>query len=379
MGNVYTLACLPTETTMSKTAKEPDRVSVPHLATRLQGVIEERGLVPGDRFLTTGEAARHLRVRRDLANRALQVLVHRGRIERRQRVGATVAEPGCAPPALERVHVLIQENHRSGRTVFAPAAQVGLHSALVGCDVEISVVPTGGAEEFLEPLLRRTLRGGRPEGLVLVRCDYPTQRLVRDCGLSSVVHGTTYAGIDLPSVDVDGRQMGGLQVESLLARGCERLVVLRRDRTLPGDRAFMEGLRSAASAAGHDSARITELEIAPYPDLVQAELSRLFERDETLGLICATEAFADAALASATEAGRTIGRDVWLQANDVRGARGCPPFSYLEPVEDAEAQGASLGRLLAARQADADAVPEQILIPCRLVEPSDTSASGDKR
>ncbi len=270
---------------MTNTPKTAERATVPELATRLQGIIESRGLVPGDRFLTTEEAARFLRVRSDLANRALQVLVHRGHIERRQRIGATVADPGTSSPVLEKVHVLVQENHGRQKATFSPAAQAGLHSALVGCELEIHVLPSGGAEEILEPLIRRSLRGGSPEGLVLVRCDYPTQRQARDSGLSAVVHGTTYAGIDLPSVDVDSRQMGGLQVESLVKHNPQRLVVIRRDRTLPGDRAFMEGFRQAAGRAGIGPDRITELEIAPYEDLVRAELGLLFDGDESLSLI----------------------------------------------------------------------------------------------
>lgn len=361
---------------MTKATHPSERVTVPELAARLQGVIEARGLVPGDRFLTTEEAARYLRVRSDLANRALQVLVHRGRIERKQRIGATVADPSLLNPALEKVHVLVQENHGRKKASFSAAAQAGLHSALVGSELEIHVLASGGAEEVLDPLIRRSLRGGNPEGLVLVRCDYPTQRQARDSGLSAVVHGTTYAGIDLPSVDVDAFQMGGLQVESLAARQCQRMVVIRRDRTLPGDRRFMEGFRQAAHRAGIGPDRITELEIAPYAELVRAELAMVFAGDETLGIVCANEEFAAAALTAAEETGRKQGSDVWLQVNDVRQASRRPAFPYLEPAQDLEAQGADLGRLLAARLADPLCAAENILVPCALVQPGATTGAS---
>tara|TARA_R110002072_G_scaffold105744_1_gene231167 strand:- start:52757 stop:52936 length:180 start_codon:yes stop_codon:yes gene_type:complete len=36
--------------------------------------------------------------------------------------------------------------------------QVGLHAALSGCELNLEMVSVGGAEAFLKPLLRGTLR-----------------------------------------------------------------------------------------------------------------------------------------------------------------------------------------------------------------------------
>lgn len=354
----------------SSTPQESPRPTVPALASRLEELILERGLAPGDRFLTAAEAAAHLRVRRDAANRALQVLAQRGRIERRQRRGATVTEPPEQAPVLARVLVLVQEDHERDLVRFPEAAQVGLHGALVGCDLRVEVVPTGGASGIVEPLVREALRGGERTGLVLVRCDYPTQRLARDSGLPAVLHGTPYAGIGLPSVDVDGKQAGTLLVESLIARGAERIVVVRRDRALPGDRAFMAGARAAVRAAHLDGRSIAELELAPYPELVRAELAAELSAPGMVGVVCATAALADAALEAGRTAGRTPGVDLHVHAGTPR-ASGRAPYATLAPTRDDEWQGAALGQLLAAARAGeaAPALLEPVLVPCRIVEP----------
>lgn len=357
--------------TPSSPPREGPRATVPALASRLEELILERGLAPGDRFLTAAEAATHLRVRRDAANRALQVLAQRGRVERSQRRGATVTEPPATAPLLAQVLVLVQEDHDRDRVRFPEAAQVGLHGALVGCDLRVEVVPTGGAAEVVEPLVRDALRGGEPTGLVLVRCDYPTQRLARDSGLPAVLHGTPYAGIDLPSVDVDGRQAGGLMVESLVARGAERIAVVRRDRALPGDRAFMEGAREAARDAGIEGSALAELELAPYPELVQAELAVELSRPGSVGVIGATAALADAALAAGIGAGRVLGEDLHVHAGTPRTSGARPTFATLSPSKDDEWQGAALGRLLAAGRAGEPRsdLLAPVLVPCFLSEP----------
>ena len=348
-----------------------DTGSISALAAWLDGLITARGLAPGDPFLTTEEAARLLKVRRDSANRALQVLVQRGRIERRQRVGATVAQAGLAPPALARVHVLVQEEHGRGGGSYPAATQVGLHSVFPGSEVELHVVPGAGARPLLEPLVRDALARPRPEGLVLVRCAYPTQRFAQDCGLPAVVHGSTYSGIELSSLDVDGEQLGRLQAGALLAAGGERIVVLRRDRALPGDRRFLTGLREAAAREGLACDELDELELPPFAELVSAELASLFREDARLGLVATTLELADAARDAASAAGRVLGADLWLHANSPDRLSGARPYRCAVPVLDGAAQGVALGRLLARTLADPAAQSERCTIRSELVDPTE--------
>ncbi|MFT7680182.1 MAG: DNA-binding transcriptional regulator YhcF (GntR family) [Planctomycetota bacterium] len=339
------------------------RPSVPQLAGQLGAEIAARGLLPGDRFLTTEEAARHLKVRRDLANRALQVLVQRGLIERSQRIGARVVEPSQATRIFDRVHIVVQGNHPRVQTIPSPAFQVGLHGALPGCEIDVEQVSAEGAAAVLRGVLRKSTT----EGLVLVRCDYPTQRLAQDCGLPAVLHGSAYAGIDLPSVDLDGEQMGRIQAQALIEKGSERLVVVRRDRALPGDRAFMTGFRSAAEERGFGCTRIDELELAPHPEVVAAEIALLFQQDAKLGIVCTARQLADALWTVARESGRLEGESFWLHGNRTGSAPSLPPYAYLSPREDDEAQGAELGRMLAERLVDPSCEASHHRVPCDLI------------
>jgi DNA-binding GntR family transcriptional regulator len=64
-----------------------------HLAKRLEEDIRARSLKPGDPYLNTQETARMLGVSNAAANRALQLLVKRNTLRRRQRSGTFIAEP----------------------------------------------------------------------------------------------------------------------------------------------------------------------------------------------------------------------------------------------------------------------------------------------
>ena len=62
------------------------------MAARIEEDVQRRRLRPGDRYLGTVETARMLKVNTTVANGALQLLVKRKVLERRQRVGTIIAK-----------------------------------------------------------------------------------------------------------------------------------------------------------------------------------------------------------------------------------------------------------------------------------------------
>src|SRR6478672_7370917 len=83
------------------------------LADRIAEDIKQRKLKPGDPYQGTTETAEMLGVSTTAANRAMQVLVKRRLIERRQRKGTFVAIPSSTMPRspLRRVHLVVHENY----------------------------------------------------------------------------------------------------------------------------------------------------------------------------------------------------------------------------------------------------------------------------
>ena len=338
------------------------------LAARLERLLDERSLRPGDRFLTAREAARHLGVRQASANRALQVLEHRGRLHRRQRLGAVVAEPALAPPVLTRVHMLVQEERARSASGEEEAVQVGLQRALPGCAVEVAALPAEDAAQAVERVMRAALRGAGPEGLVLVRCGYAIQRQVADSGLSAVIHGSAYPGVALASLDEDAAQKGRLQAEALLERDCRRALVLRRDRSLPGDAEFLRALQLELARAGWPADAVDLCELVPEARVVGAELhARLSAAgDGRVGIVAATPSLAQAAWSVVRERGQDPLLELPVLANRMGIARhvSCP---FLRAREGPEQQGELLGGLLQSALEPGRGAPERRLISCELV------------
>jgi len=349
-----------------------ERPPVLELAERMQELIRETGLAPGDRFLTAREAASTFRVRLDLANRALQVLVQRGWLQRRQRLGAVVTDPTRSRLSLGRIHILFQEDHQRVERGLAAPVQVGLQRVLPGCDVVVSVIPTGGGADYVETMLRRLGAGERPEGLLLRRCDYPTQRRVADSGLPAIVHGSIYPGVALSSVNMDGRQAGELQARELVRAGCARVVYLRGDRSVPGEQELLRGLRAGVEAEGLGPTAVDLIEVPPFADLVREELAQNLvdaRPDRPVGVVANIAPLADAALDALGRLGWEDGR-VRVHANLIPtelGARA--PYPFLRPVVDEEEQGVLLGQLLCRRVELPGAANTHRLVPCELVRP----------
>ncbi|MGB0954051.1 MAG: hypothetical protein ACPG31_12590 [Planctomycetota bacterium] len=218
---------------------------------------------------------------------------------------------------------------------------------------------------FLEPYLQRARKSPGAEGLVLVRCDYPTQKLVAASGVPAVVHGGTYAGISLPSVDVDSRQMGALQGEALADLDCSQWIVMRMERSLPGDRLFLAGLREAALRRGFPSVRLEEVCLGDYPELVREELEILFSTKQPIGVVCTTRKIAEVVLEAGKECGRQLQVDFFLHCNSAGDGLPIPEYPCLIPEENAEQQGAHLGRLLRTQWERPQGPLMHERIPCR--------------
>ncbi len=69
--------------------------------------------------------------------------------------------------------------------------------------------------------------------------------------LPAVVFGSLYPSVEgLPFVDRDQRRIGRLLAEHLLARGHKRILLLARQRMLPGDYLAIDAVRDTMDAAG---------------------------------------------------------------------------------------------------------------------------------
>ena len=349
---------------------------VVELAERVQSDIHRRQLRPGDRYLSTAETAKMLRVDTAVANRALQLLVKRNVLRRRQRVGTFVAEGSDGNDAirLDRVHLLMNDPFPKTEGWLDTDAVLAMQSELPGVQIQFHVVPSLDETEYLEQVIREALRSRHAEGFLLMRSSLTTQRLIAASGLPAVVFGHTYASVKgLPFADRDQGQMGRLLAEYLLGAGHRRIVTLMRHRLLPGDHMMIDAVRDVLDAAGLPAGALV-LRCLPHDgEEVRDEVRRLLEQsDELPGVLARPPLMADAAMEAIGSLGLESPRDVAVAVADYfQSPPGGPPYAVIRPARGGDPQGARLGRVVALLAHGQEPDPKDRLSPVRLQLPGE--------
>src|SRR5436190_13702400 len=189
------------------------------LADRIAEDIRQKKLKPGDPYPGPTETAEMLGVSTTAANRAMQVLVKRRIIERRQRKGTFVAIPSAAMPSspLRRVHLVVHETYLRTEGLLSDGVIVGMHDELPATQVQFNFVPSDNDAGQITELISEAMRSGKTEGFVLVRSSLQAQRLIAASGLPTVVHGSLHWSVPrMPWIDRDHRRGGALMTQHLL-------------------------------------------------------------------------------------------------------------------------------------------------------------------
>lgn len=352
------------------------------LADRIAEDIRRRKLKPGDPYQGTTETAEMLGVSTTAANQAMQVLVKRRLIERRQRKGTFVAipTPGVAVSPLRRVHLLVQENYLRTEGLLSDGIIVGMHEELRATQIQFSFTPADNESAYVSELIAEAMRSGKTEGFVLIRASLQAQRLIAGSGLPAVVHGTLHPSVpNMPWIDRDHRAGGALMANHLLKTGFRHLAVLMRDRMFRGDHDLFDTVQQAAESAG---LRLCDVALRCLPaDLaaVEATVLELLDRyaGSRVGFVCRSEPLAQGVEAAARTRGLTVGKDVGITLSDVyrRGSDSPPVWPHLKPSLSPEQIGQHIGRMLAQQASSKPVDPAHEVIPVYL----ETDAAGSAK
>lgn len=344
------------------------------VAEQILADIRRRKLRPGDAYLSTADTARLLRVSGSTVNRALQLLAQRGTLQRRQRQGTIIASlaPRRRGRTLERVHLVVREDHLRAEGLWADGVLLGLQGALPGVELQFNFRPQADEADYVNQLIGDVLRSRQSAGLVLVRSTVVTQRLVAASGLPAVVSGTLQPSIrELASLDRDQRQIGVLLAEHLLGQGCQRFCILMRDRLTAGDHAMLDGALATLAEAKTPLAAISIRCLPSDEEAVRAEAGELLvgQRGRT-GFLCRSAPLARGADAAAD--GRALTgrrRPAIVVADMAQHVPGDAAYPCIETTIEPAAWGACLGQMLATIARGERPEPYRQIIPVRLRTP----------
>ena len=304
------------------------------------------------------------------ANRAMQVLVKRCMIERRQKKGTFVAVPTSTAPAspLRRVHLVVHENYLRTEGLLSDGVIVGMHDELPAAQVQFNFGPAENDAAQITELISEAMRSGKTEGFVLVRSSLQAQRLIAASGLPTVVHGSLHWSVSqMPWIDRDHRTGGALMTRHLIEQGFLRIAVLMRDRMFRGDHDLVDSIRESCAAARLDLSSLTLRCLPADANAVSATVAELLDQHpgERLGVICRSEPLALGAEHAAKELRLEIGKDVGIVVSDIyrKGSDSPPRWPYLRPALNPEDIGQHIGRMLALQALNKPVEPDHEIIP----------------
>jgi DNA-binding LacI/PurR family transcriptional regulator len=349
------------------------------LAERIEADIRARQLKPGDRFLSTAETAKWLRVDTGAANQALQMLVKRGVVRRCQRVGTFIDEglKRGGPGRLEAVHLLVNDRYPTTEGWLDTGTVLGLQSALPGVRIQFHLIPEGDEDDCLQRIFHDVLRNPGAEGFILIRSSLTTQRLVEAGGFPAVVFGHPYASVrTLPYVDRDQWEMGRLMADHVLRHGHQRVVILTRPRILPGDQRLIDGVIATAQRAGLSAGAVTVRCPPEDDDEIRAEVRTILDSaDSRPGFVVRPAVMADAAVDVMRTMGLKPQEDIALATGDCfRDDWRQLPYPVIRPAYSRDEQGERLGRLIAELAGGEKPQPRGRLTPVTLGAPDNAPA-----
>jgi len=340
------------------------RPKIVQLAERIAADIRRRRLQPGDSYLNTAGTAKMLGVSTTSANSAMQLLVQRNILERRQRKGTVIAEPKAPGRAagLRRVNLLVHQRFLHTEGLLADGMLIGIQSALPEADLQLNFMPPGEELPFVRRRIAEALAAPEPEGFVLIRASVEVQRALAECGLPAVLSGIPFPSVNgLSWIDRDQPAMGRVLVEHLLSQGARWLLVLMRERMLQGDHQLFDGVCAALASAGLPADAVTLRCVPDDPGYVAAEVeTALATRRGKGGILCRNTPLADQAAAVAPRTPVVV--------CDVYGPKTSYPFP--RPQVTQHERGAWIGRTLNNLARGQKAPPDHLLIPVQMETPT---------
>ena len=347
------------------------------LAARIEDDIRGGGFQPGDAYRGTNEVARMLGVSTVAANRAMQLLVKRQLVTRRQRKGAIIAAglvQACSPP-LSRVQFLVHRNYLRTEGLLADGVMIGMQADLPGVDVQLNFLPPNAGHERSNRTISSVLRSPEPEGFVLVRSSLTMQRMIQASGLPAVVHGSLHPSVHgLPWIDCDHRRSAQLLTQYLVDRDCQRIVYLSRDVIFPGDHPFQDGISETMATAGRALAPLITRCLPADVVAIKAAVSELLAPGGgPVGIIARSERLAEGAAAAAEAKGLRIGSDAMVVVSHVFRAGNENPvaFPYIRNMLEPQQIGAHLARMLVRLVKNQPVEPDHEIIPGELKLPTE--------
>ena len=269
------------------------------LAERLQEDIRLRRLECGQKYITAETAARLLGVSRMTAHRAMELLVARDLLVRKRGQGTFVgpAVPRQTDPVVKQTVKHVHFIHcGEGETMLPPLANNdllrGLMDEIPDTVLHTHLLPFDKAEQCVRELLNSFENEKAERAFLLTLSPREVQRLFMESNRPTVVIGSVFPGINLPTLEADQTQIGRHLIRLAYRLGGRRFVFINGEHWRRGDSRAFDGLVDELAKLGLPANRVA---IRNHPhdmvltkSLLEDTLTELEEHpsDKTPAFLC---------------------------------------------------------------------------------------------
>lgn len=357
---------------MSDHHSKPDS-AIEILAEKVVQDIQLRRLLPGQRYLTSEEARHLFGVGKRTMDQALQSLVEREILIRRQKVGTFI---GPNTPLREDIRsktfCILLGMHASALAHFPVESLVeSFRTESPGSHVQFNVVAESGDLPYVKEVLTTASATGSLGGVLALACPYDVTDFLVNARIPSVIFGPLPATRwSTPCVDLDRRQAGLLLTQYLVDRGHRRMALLDCVAGRVCNNRFCDGVSDVLTAAGLPPNALLDRVLPIDVDLVAVAIRELLEMETPPTAVMATShRLAEMVATAVSRSNRTADRDVeivfWDHATPVTQAS---PYAHVQPTLSFEETAATLARMLRDVLEGKPLEREQIVIPVELCE-----------
>lgn len=347
-----------------------DAPKLQRLISLVEQDIQNRGLRPGDRYLTTQEVAGLLKVGTRMANDALRILAERGVVERRPKAGTRIGpEAVCNPiSTYDVVHLLIRQNYFSANRRRMEGLLTGLTNELLGTSIQFSFMPAFNELATAKRLIQ-SMNAAKQKNAYLIAVKSPQlQDFFQRLKVPTVLLGTPFEGIDrLPWIDKDQRMLGKLIARRLIEQGHRRISLILPERRGHGDDLFTDAIMHEVLDANLGSKALLIRSVPSEIELAEIAVAQLVTApDRPSALICGNPQIFEAAAVVCKNLGIRVSADVQLALRS-------PSTSEEDAIKgpciqprvdlDSKAEGRIIGRMLAELARGEYPAPDHHIIP----------------
>jgi DNA-binding LacI/PurR family transcriptional regulator len=345
--------------------------SVDRVASSIREDIRSRGLMPGNRYLTTAEVAENFGVAKATANRAMQVLASDGLLVRRPKTGTFVGD--AARPldtdGFDVVHLVIEKDYFETERSHIERRMSGVIDGLDGGSLQYTFVPKNAPEAFLERVINSARNSGLRHGFLVGLKAHHLQNILLDSGLPCVLLGSVFPGrTRVASIDLDQAEIGRLTVAYACRSGAQRIALLLRSSRGYGDDLLSDAAMHEAVSRGMDPGGLLVRSVPSDASVARAVVRQILDSpDRPDALICRSHSTTRHVLECIGELGLRIPDDILVVlADPVDEGSDLVELPHIWPARDDAQEGLLFAELLQAQALDAGVEPGAHIIPVRL-------------